>query len=275
MFGIGDFARHGRVSVRMLRHYDAIGLLRPAHVDPASNYRSYAASQLAQLNHIVALKDLGFTLEQVATMVHEQVSVEQARGMLILRRAQLAAALAEDAQRLAQVEARLSAIEAEGRLPADAVVVKHIAATRMVELTAVAASFRPEDIGPVVHPLCAELGQRLTDAPQVIPSGRLTCYYERLPHQDDEVLVHAAVAATPPRGADLNGLSVADLPAVDAATIVHRGAMASVMPTWQGLARWVEANGYRSSGHARELYLETPGNPDEWVTELHEPVVPG
>jgi len=33
MFSIGEFARHGRVSVRMLRHYDAIGLLRPASVD--------------------------------------------------------------------------------------------------------------------------------------------------------------------------------------------------------------------------------------------------
>jgi hypothetical protein len=48
MFSIGDFARHGRVSVRMLRHYDAIGLLRPAHVDPATGYRSYTAGQLAR-----------------------------------------------------------------------------------------------------------------------------------------------------------------------------------------------------------------------------------
>jgi DNA-binding transcriptional MerR regulator len=50
MFTIGEFARHGRVSVRMLRHYDGIGLLRPASVDPASGYRFYQASQLAELN---------------------------------------------------------------------------------------------------------------------------------------------------------------------------------------------------------------------------------
>jgi DNA-binding transcriptional MerR regulator/predicted transcriptional regulator YdeE len=274
VLGIGDFARHGRVSVRMLRHYDAIGLLRPAHVDPASGYRSYAAGQLGQLNRIVALKDLGFTLEQVRTMLHEQVGVEQARGMLTLRRAQLEAALAEDAQRLAQVEARLAAIETDGRLPDDAVVVKHIAATRVVELTGIAASFRPEDIGPVVHPLCAELGHRLAHA-EVVPDGRLTCYYERNPHQDDEVVVHAAVPAAPKPGAHLNGLVVAHLPGVTAAAIVHRGPMDTVMPSWQGLARWIEANGYRSTGHARELYLETPDDLDEWVTELHEPIVFG
>ena len=71
MFTIGEFARAGRVSVRMLRHYDAIGLLRPAHVDLITGYRRYTADQLTRLNRVVALKDLGFTLEQVGTMVTE------------------------------------------------------------------------------------------------------------------------------------------------------------------------------------------------------------
>lgn len=89
MFSIGDFARHGRVSVRMLRHYDAIGLLRPAHVDPVTGYRSYQASQL---NSILALKDPGFTLDQVGAMLDEQVSVEGC--VLTLRRAELETTLA-------------------------------------------------------------------------------------------------------------------------------------------------------------------------------------
>ena len=52
MFTIGDFARHGRVSARMLRHYDAIGLLRPAHTDPYSGYRYYTAAQLARRGEV-------------------------------------------------------------------------------------------------------------------------------------------------------------------------------------------------------------------------------
>jgi DNA-binding transcriptional MerR regulator len=58
MFSIGEFARHDHVSVRMLRHYDAIGLLRPASVDADSGYRFYQAGQLAALNRIIALKDM-------------------------------------------------------------------------------------------------------------------------------------------------------------------------------------------------------------------------
>src|SRR5256885_15638392 len=94
MFSIGDFARLGRVSVRMLRHYDAIGLLRPAAVDPASGYRFYRADQLRRLNRVIALKDLGFTLEQVQLILDDQVSIAELRGMLRLRRAPLAAPLA-------------------------------------------------------------------------------------------------------------------------------------------------------------------------------------
>src|SRR5690349_22894947 len=77
MFSIGEFARHGRVSVRMLRHYDTIGLLRPACVDPVSGYRFYQASQLAELNRLIALKELGFTLQQVQSIMAEQVSAAE------------------------------------------------------------------------------------------------------------------------------------------------------------------------------------------------------
>ena len=48
MFSIGEFARHGRVSVRMLRHYHAIGVLVPTMVDPLSGYRFYQAGQLSR-----------------------------------------------------------------------------------------------------------------------------------------------------------------------------------------------------------------------------------
>ena len=74
MLSIGDFARHGRVSVRMLRHYDAIGLLKPAFVDRVTGYRSYEARQLSRLNRIVALKGRGFTLQQVRSVLDEEVS---------------------------------------------------------------------------------------------------------------------------------------------------------------------------------------------------------
>jgi DNA-binding transcriptional MerR regulator len=271
MFTIG-VARHGRVSVRMLRHYDTIGLLRPAHVDPVSGYRFYEAGQLARLNRVIALKELGFTLQQVQTILDGQVGAQELRGMLRLRQAELEAAMTATATRLAQVEARLRTIESEGQMSTDDVVVKRIPAVRVAELTGVAAGYRPEDIGPVIGPLFDKLCRALDDA-GVAPAGPAIASYEDCPHGGDAIVVHAAmpIATRPPKqGYDF---AIADLPTIDcAATIVHRGSMDTIMPTAQALARWIDTNGHRSAGYARELYLECPDDPGQWVTEIQEPI---
>lgn len=272
MFSIGDFAWYGRVSVRMLRHYDAIGLLRPARVDQVSGYRWYEAGQLSRLNRIVALKDLGFTLQQIQLILDDKLSAGELRGMLRLRQAELESRITADASRLAQVAARLQIIEKEGAMPADEVQIKRIPAVRVAELTAVAATFEPASITPVITPLYDELFTRLGRA-GVAPVGPAIAYYEDVSDGTGTV-VHAAVPANAdPRGG--YDVAIVDLPEIaQAATIVHRGDMDAVMPTIQALARWIDANGYRSAGYNRELYLECgPDQPrDTWVTELQQPL---
>ncbi len=270
MFSIGDFASYGRVSVRMLRHYDAIGLLSPAHVDRATAYRYYEARQLSRLNRIVALKELGFSLRQVQAILDDKVSVGELRGMLRLRQADLQAQVGADTARLAQVEARLQIIEREGAMPDDDVQIKTIPAVRVAELTAIAASFGPESISPVIGPLFDELCGQL-DKAGLAPAGPSIAYYQDAP-DGNGVLVHAAFPVnTDPGGGQ--GFSIVDLPEIrQAATIVHRGAMDNVMGTIQTLARWIDANGYRSAGYSRELYLQCGEDKAAWVTELQEPV---
>ncbi|MFD8543500.1 MerR family transcriptional regulator [Streptomyces sp. NPDC059649] len=318
MFSIGDFAQYGRVSARMLRHYDAIGLLCPARTDPVTGYRYYEAAQLARLNRIIALKDLGFSLQQVGAILAEEVSVPELRGMLRLRRAELEATLTAAGERLAQVEARLRSIESEGHMSADDVVVKPTGTVLLAELSGIAASYGPEDIGPVIQPLYAELCARL-EAAGVTPAAPGLAYYEAAAGDyeaaagDDggvavaagapaatgnepgagAVVVHAGltvsaealaragarcgVTGAPATGTPTAtglGFDVVALPGLEcAATVVHRGPMSRILPTAQNLAHWIDANGYRSAGYARELYLECPPDQEKWVTEIQEPVV--
>lgn len=271
MFAIGEFARHGRVSVRMLRHYDAIGLLRPVRVDPASGYRFYDASQLSLLNRIVVLKDLGFTLQQVASIMNEHVSTPELRGMLTLRRAQLQTQIETDAARLAQVEARLLAIESEAAEPPD-VVVKPIPPVRVAELTGVAAGYEPQFITPVIQPLYRELGRLLCEA-GVAVTGPGLAYYEDAGDDAASITVHAAltVAGRPDCTPGFDVVDLAEVPA--AATLVHRGSMDQVLSSIQALARWIDAAGYQSLGYARELTLSRGDVGDDWVTELAEPIL--
>lgn len=266
MFTIGDFAHLGRVSVRMLRHYDAVGLLTPARVDPSSGYRFYTAEQMHRLNRLVALKDLGLTLDQVKVVLDEELPVEQLHGMLSLRRAELRQQIAADTARLRRVEARLRAIEREGTMPADEIVVKSVPAVRVARLSATAASYGPEDISPVIQPLYPQLMERLGRA-GVAPSGYGIATYEPAP--GDEVVVHAGVTVDVEPSAAYD-FEVVDLPPVaEAATIVHRGVMDDVDVTYQAVAAWIEAHGYRQNGFAREVYLDYgDGDPAGWRTEL-------
>jgi DNA-binding transcriptional MerR regulator len=265
MFSIGDFARLGLVSVRMLRHYDAIGLLRPAYVDPSTGYRSYQAAQLATLNRIVAIKDLGFTLEQVRTILEEKVSAEELHGMVRMRRAQLEAQITADRARLRGVEARLRTIETEGHMKTAEVILKKVSPVRVAELSARAASYEAENIGPVIGPLFHQICARVeTEAVRVVGPG--LAYYRQ--EDDGSVMVHACLPVNVHAGDD-HDFQVVDLPAIEtAATIIHHGSMETVGETFQALAHWIEENGYRSLDLAREISLHCPDNRDEWVTEL-------
>ena len=271
MFSIGEFARHGRVSVRMLRHYDAIGLLRPACVDPASGYRFYQVSQLAELNRVIALKDLGFTLQQVQAILEEKVTAAELRGMLKLRRAEIHAQIEAETARLARVEARLLTIEDEARVPADGVVIKRLAPVRVAELTGAAAGYEPDAITPVIQPLYCDLWRRMASA-GVTAAGPAVAYYEDTPAGDGAIVVHAAVPVVVQADGD-HGFGVVDLADVgSAAAIIHHGSMDDVLSTGQALARWIDANGYRSVGYAREVTLEWSADPDQWITELQQPI---
>jgi DNA-binding transcriptional MerR regulator len=276
MFSIGDFAGLGRVSVRMLRHYDAIGLLRPAHVDPHSGYRFYTAAQLRVLNRVIALKDLGFTLQQVQTIVEEKVDAGELRGMLRLRRAELAEQVEKDTVRLSLVDARLRMIESEGHMDTGDVVLKSVPAIRVAALSATATSYDdPSSITENLSPLYPRLQELMARAGVTIV-GSPIAYYLPAPTgpEDETITVHAAF---PINAVELTdpGFDVVELPAIEqVATALHHGSMSEAFRTGQKLANWIDDNGYQTlpPGYAREVYLDCPPDFAKWVTELQVPV---
>lgn len=266
MFTIGDFARLGRVSVRMLRHYDATGLLVPARVDPWSGYRYYEAVQLNRLNRLVALKDLGFTLDQVRSVLDDEVSAEELRGMLRLRRSELAEQIAADTGRLARVEARLRSIESEDTMSDHEFTVTAIPGHRLATLAEEVESI--EGVGPVVGPLFGRLAGALAAAGTAPATGPTVATYDV---SGDGVVVRVGF---PYDGGPADGVDVVDLPDVEQAVrSVYHGPMSGIGDAWQQLMRRADAEGWTPAGPAREVYLEAPMNdPDGWVTELQQPV---
>jgi DNA-binding transcriptional MerR regulator len=149
MFKIGDFSKLSRVSVRMLRYYDEMALLKPAQVDNFTGYRYYSASQLTRLNRILALRDLGLSLEQVAQLLSDDLSPEQLRGMLKLKRSELRQQLAAGQQQLERIERWLE--QEEVIMPTYNVVLKQVEPLRVAQARAKADTM--QTLGPTLDKL--------------------------------------------------------------------------------------------------------------------------
>jgi DNA-binding transcriptional MerR regulator len=126
MLKIGEFSRLSQVTVKTLHHYDEMGLLRPAQTDPFTNYRYYTLDQLPRLHTIMALKELGLSLEEIGQLLLDDLSTEQIRGMYRLKQAELRQRVHEEQARLAQVEFRLRQLELKGTTNTLDIVVKRI-----------------------------------------------------------------------------------------------------------------------------------------------------
>src|SRR5258708_5335437 len=235
MLKIGDFSRLSLVSVKALRYYDELGLLRPARVDEFTGYRYYSASQLTRLNRILVLKDLGLSLQKIALLQDKELIPDQIRGMLRLKQVELQQQLEEGQTRLARIEAWLQVFEQEASMPAYDVVLKNVAPLQVVQVSGVALSM--EQIGPTLGRLF----------------GQLVGY---ISHDGEEV-------------------QVVELPAVETmASVIHHGSFSTLNQAYNAILNWIETNGYHISGPNRELNLEYEPGGDEskFVTEVQFPV---
>jgi|ERR1700677_2275501 DNA-binding transcriptional MerR regulator len=254
MFSIGEFARLGTVSVRTLRHYDELGLLRPAKVNPDTGYRGYSADQLGQLNRIVALKELGLSLAQVKQLMGG-ITLDELRGMLMLRRAQLEQELQAHKDQLRGVEARLRYIEREGAVPADDILVKRLPAMGVVVIAEPAPAYGPENILPVVNRVEQQFTQ-LRIRELVKEAGPYVIFYEGEP--GDDLTVNLALPVAEPPAELPAPARYLVLPEVEeAAVTIRNGPAASIFPfVYHDLARWADERGYRLSGRpGREVWV--------------------
>jgi DNA-binding transcriptional MerR regulator len=280
MFKIGEFSRLGQVSTRMLRHYDKLGLLVPEHVDRWTDYRYYTIQQLPRLHRIIALKDMGLSLQQIGELLREDdgVSTEALRGMLALKRVELAREMRETEQTLLQVEARLAQLEREDGPSPYEIVVKSVQAMPVASLTARVPHVN--EMGTYCEALTLALYRKLKAARIAWSGPELILYHAEEYHESDldvEVCVALPETGGAAAGAD-EDLYLRLLPAHDlVASLIYEGDFEEMVPAVLELLRWVGVNRHVPAGPLRELHLSGPahaGEPtaDMPVVELQVPI---
>ena len=265
MLTIGPFSRIAGVSPKVLRTYDSLGLFRPVWLERDSGYRYYSPAQLPEIRRILALRDLGIGLAEIARLVGGGADLGEA---LARRRAELERERREVDRRLAALEIQVAADDPAtgiGDVVLRPIGGELVAATRidprheMIELTFNELEAHVRDLGRRARrpPGIVELDVDATDVyvpltRAIADSGRIRC--ERLP-------------------------------AIRAATIIVRGGYDWLAGARATLAGWVAAAGLTPAGPIRIVYLQYGAahdlripsgyvvlEPADYVTELQVPV---
>jgi len=269
VFKIGDFSRLSRISVKALRYYDEIGLLKPVKVDQFTSYCYYSADQLPRLNYIVTLKNMGLSLEEVATLINNDLTPSQIRDIFILKKGELQQRVSEEQRRLEQAEKLLKQIEKEGAMPDYKITIKRVEPQLIASIRDVLPSYG--DVGPLYGEIFKYLAKKWVFKPAGLPM--MICHDGE--YKESDVDVEVAV----PIGKKISGsdrVKVYELPALEqAACTVYKGPYEGISEAYNALMAWIESNGYQVTGPDRELYFTDPSkvkDPAENVTEIQFPV---
>lgn len=280
MLKIGDLSKLSQVSVKTLRYYDEVGLLKPSQVDRFTGYRYYSIDQIPRLNRILAFKDLGLSLEQIGRLLDEDLPPAQIRGMLRMKQAEIQDQLQDEQSRLRRIEARLRQIELEDSMPTYDIVLKKVDPQKVISIRDTLPTY-----GDQIH-LWIELANYLIARKAKAAGPSITIYHDpEYRERDVELETATPVSAPLPES---QRVKMSELPGIDlAATLIHKGRYENFGQSYAALASWIEANGYRITGPNREVYLLCAANvyddptvfgefvtenPDEFLTEIQFPV---
>lgn len=267
MLKIGEFSKLSQVSIKALRLYAEMGLLAPISVDSSTGYRFYSASQLPRLNRILAFKDLGFSLDQIAQLLNEQISLDQMRGMLRLKHGEMQQHIEEEKARLLRVEARLKQIEQEGMMSDYEVTLKRIEPMTVASIREVLPNYFA--IGSLFQELYGYLAQQGI-AKFEYDAG----IWHDQGYKESDVDGEAVLAINQPVP-ETDRIKVYELQGYNkTACIVHHGSYNTLKKSYQHLLTWMENNGYRCIAPNREFYIQGGPEPDNesYVTEIQFPV---
>jgi len=274
MFTVGDFARLAQVSKRLLRYYDEIDLFKPCHIDRSSGYRLYRVEQMAELNRILALKDLGLSLDQIRNVLSDEISTSELEGMLMMKKAELEQQLLAELRRVRRIENRIHAIRADEDGEPLNVVLKELPAQ-----TALSVRCTVDDFAAAVE---------MVDAvklalPARVRDGNLYCICYTDEHEETDLDMEFGVITTKaPKETALTlasgqALAPRTLPGANImATAIVEGGIHTIHRGYSAIYQWLGEHSYRLVGKPREIVLQPAGSGtgEGLISEIQFPVEP-
>lgn len=265
MFRIGDFSRLSQVSVKALRFYDEVGLLKPTYVDRDTGYRYYSATLLPRLNRILAFKELGLSLGEIIHLLEGDLPAPRVRELLQSRRAELKRRIERERAQLVEVDAWLARIEQAGRVPDYEVTIKRVAPRLVASVRDTLSSYADAD------KLFDELHSNFKHRSAPLERGAIwhTCAGRQRTIDCEAILFlrESAPVAGRAQVYELSGSTVA--------CVIHQGSDETCERAYLAARSWIKSHGYSIAGPNRELYWQgdVAQDDDSGVTEIQYPII--
>lgn len=263
LYKIGVFANMNRVTIKTLRYYDEQKLLIPVYVDEENGYRYYAAGQMAQLNRIIALKNMGFSIDDIRKIIDGA----EEKSFLLEKKQEILKELAVLTEKLSQVESYLARESMNLSAP---VLIKEIPEAIVCTMKHRIKSY------DALFELMPQMGAQMEmlDCKCAQPAYCFTHYLES-GYKEEDILVEICEAVTEKKQ-DSGDIVFKVLPKVPmAACIFHKGSYNTLHKSYAILLQYIEENGYAICGNIRESYIDGVWNKEtekEWLTEIQIPV---
>ena len=269
MLKIGEFSKLSRISIRMLRHYDEIGLLTPETTDPFTSYRYYGEGQLVTAGRIAALREMGFSLAETAQMLDNWGDRQAVERCLLARRSEAETVLTAAQRRVRLLDTAIERLRKDEASMKYDVTVKTVPERYVASLRQIIPSYDRE--GDLWRLLCAETAHlHIQDGDPALCT--VVFYDGEYKETDVDVEIQKSVKGAYP---DTKHVRFKTLPAVTVASATFQGSYDQITEANAAVAAWAEANGYAFDGLAFNIYHVSPHetqDPAQFVTEVCYPV---
>ncbi len=268
MLKIGDFSKLSRISIRMLRHYDSLGLLTPGSIDPSTGYRYYREDQLPIAERILALKEMGFGLSAIGEILQKYGDPIALCEFLSIRRSQVLEEKQQAERRLLLLESTISRLRKDKNSMNHTVIVKTLPERYVASVRKVIPSYDQEHI--LWNIMASETGCKL----QMAEGGLSLAVFHDEGFREADVDVEIQCSVKGPYENTPN-VVFKKAPAVVCASATYQGSYEQITAVNQAVANWVNDNGYAFDGPMFCIYHVSPAqtqNPEELVTEVCYPV---
>lgn len=268
MLKIGDFSRLTRMSLRMLRHYDEIGLLKPYRTDPFTGYRYYSADQILKVNQILVLKEMGFSLPEICDLMETDLGSKQLLSLLHNKKREISLVIAKENEKILRIETLISFIDREDVCMKYQIALKTIPAQKVISLRDTIPAYSSESM------LWEEL-QGFVGKNALKCSSPCYAIYHDPGYKESDVDVEVTMSIFED-AQETERVKIRELEAVpEMAVVMHQGPFEEMAAAYHALAVWMESNDYELNGPTRAIYHIGPWcaeSPTDYLTEIQAPM---